>query len=82
MSAPYDFNKYNNETNQTLAVKYGVSLSTFKKNKAAIQPKLEALRKKIRPDSKLGVRFWTDEMLGVLFDHIGEPHFRADGKGL
>jgi len=73
MPAPYDFKKYNNETNHTLAAKYGVSLSTFKKNKEAIQPELEVLRKKIRPGAKKGIRFWSNEMLQLLFDHMGEP---------
>ena len=36
MPEPYDFKKYINETNHTLAAKYGVSLSTFKKNEVCM----------------------------------------------
>lgn len=75
MPAPYDFKKYINETNQTLAAKYGVSVSTFRINKALIQPELEVMRKKLRPDAKRGGRFWSNEMLQLLFDHMGEPIF-------
>ncbi len=74
METTYDYSKYVNETNVSLAERYDWSLSTFKKNIADIQPKLKKLRKKFRSGAKRGVRFWTCEMLKLLFDHIGfEP---------
>jgi len=74
MERTYDFSKYINETNASLASKYGWSLSTFKNNIADIQPQLKELRKKFRSKAKRGVRFWTHEMLKLLFEHIGfEP---------
>jgi len=69
----YDFSKYNKETNETLAKRYCISLSQFNRDKREIQPIIAALRKKHKPSSKNGTRYWTKEMLEVLFDYCTEP---------
>lgn len=74
MEEKYDFSKYRNETNVTLAERYGFSLSTFKKNIDVLMPQLEKMRKALRPNAKRGSNFWTIPMLKLLFDHMGgEP---------
>ncbi len=69
----YDFSKYRNETNQSLADRYGISLTTFKEYKKVIDPELKKIKKKILPNSSRGPRIWTPEMLKLLFDLLGEP---------
>lgn len=73
MKQDYDFTRYRNQTNKSLAVLYGVSLATFKRYIQAIQPKLQELRLQILPGSVLGARYWTRPMLILLFNHLGEP---------
>lgn len=69
----YDLTKYHCETNQSLANRYGVAVSTFHVYIQPIQEQLHAMRMKRRPNSVLGSRYWTKEMLILLFDTIGEP---------
>ncbi len=73
MEETYDLSKYHNETNVTLAKRYGISLPTFKRYIQPIMKQLRALRKKILPGSVLGARYWTRAMLVILFNHLGEP---------
>ncbi|MGE0636575.1 MAG: hypothetical protein AB7G44_11135 [Bacteroidia bacterium] len=81
MEEKYDFSKYRNETNVSLKQRYGLSLSTFKKNIEAIQPQLEEMRKALRPGAKRGSNFYTHPMLKLLFDHMGgEPHLPTDAE--
>jgi len=72
--AKYDFSKYISCDCKMLAAAYGLSISTFKRNVKKIKPQLDNIRQKIRPGSPLGPRYWTNEMLQILFDHMGgEP---------
>ncbi len=74
MKQTWDFSKYHNETNKTLAARYGYSKNTFKNNIEGIKPQLDELRKALRPNGKRGSNFWTIPMLQLLFDHMGfEP---------
>lgn len=79
MEETYDFSKYHNETNVSLAQRYGISLTTFKKNIEAIMPQLEEMRKALRPNAKRGSNFYTRPMLKLLFIHMGgEPDLPTD----
>lgn len=52
MKQTWDFSKYQNQTNKTLAARYGYSKNTFKKNIEGIKPQLDELRKALRPTAK------------------------------
>jgi hypothetical protein len=74
MEAKYNFSKYRNYDCKMLAHAYGHSTATFHRNTKAIKPKLDAIRKRIRPNSAKGPRYWNNEMLDLLFTHMGgEP---------